>query len=139
MIKISTAEALRICNNVAELYADKDWHKLSVDEQKVVKGLEKAGYFAKNKTTNGFVGKLNEDLPELPLKVYDRVWIMDNNKPQQMLIFAVIEGMDYNKSGTDMHYRLVRDTMGAGWGNNEGIQRMRDQIFLSKAELLESL
>lgn len=72
-------------------------------------------------------------------KVYDKVWVMINNKPKEMLIFAVTESMDHFKTGSDLHYNIVVDTFGVGWGNNEGIQLSEDIIFDTKQELLESL
>ena len=47
-----------ICKIVAEIYAGKDWHKLSSKEQELVKMLEKSGYIIPNKPENGFVGKI---------------------------------------------------------------------------------
>lgn len=44
-----------ICKIVAKIYADKDWHKLSSDEVKLVDSLKKAGYI--KATASGFVGK----------------------------------------------------------------------------------
>lgn len=46
-----------ICKKVAEIYAGKDWHKLSPKERNVVRMLEENGYIAPNKPENGFVGK----------------------------------------------------------------------------------
>ncbi|KKP98929.1 MAG: hypothetical protein US71_C0001G0096 [Parcubacteria group bacterium GW2011_GWD2_38_12] len=46
-----------ICKMVAEIYAGKDWHKISVKEEKLVALLEKGGYTIPNKPANGFVGK----------------------------------------------------------------------------------
>ncbi len=72
-------------------------------------------------------------------KVYDKVWIMENNQPKQKMIFAVVESMAFLKKGTETHYRLVDGTFGAGWGNNEGIRREAKDMFSTKSELLESL
>lgn len=43
---------------VASIYAGKDWHKLSEDEQKLVALLEKQGHLIPNNPTNGFVGRV---------------------------------------------------------------------------------
>ena len=47
-----------ICKKVAEIYAGKDWHKLSSKEKELVSMLEKSGYLVANKPPNGFVGKV---------------------------------------------------------------------------------
>ena len=64
---------------------------------------------------------------------------MKNDRPKQMMVFAVIESMDHYKKGTEVHYRLVKGTFGAGWGSDEGFQRTASGIFSTKEELLESL
>lgn len=46
-----------ICKRVAEIYAGRDWHKLSSEEKDLVKMLEKGGYVILNNPANGFVGK----------------------------------------------------------------------------------
>lgn len=72
-------------------------------------------------------------------KVYDKVWIMQNNRPKEMFVFAVVESMDYYKQGTEIHYQLVESMVGAGWGNNSGIRRGDDDIFATKEELVATL
>jgi hypothetical protein len=47
-----------ICKKVAEIYAGKDWHKLSAKEKDLVKMLEKGGYIIPNTPANGFVGQV---------------------------------------------------------------------------------
>jgi len=46
-----------ICKIAAEIYAGKDWHKLSKKEKDLVALLEEAGYIIPNNPVNGFVGK----------------------------------------------------------------------------------
>ena len=46
-----------ICKKVAEIYAGKDWHKLSSKERDLIVMLEKSGYLTPNNPPNGFVGK----------------------------------------------------------------------------------
>lgn len=72
-------------------------------------------------------------------KVYDRVWVMSNNKPKEMMIFSVMECMNFNKRGTDTYYSVVEGTFGAGLGNNEGRRVPESSVFNSKDDLLESL
>jgi hypothetical protein len=72
-------------------------------------------------------------------KVYDRVWIMYNNQPREFKVFAVVESMDFYKTGTETFYRLVSETCGAGWGNNEGIKVSNEDVFRTKEDLLKSL
>ena len=73
------------------------------------------------------------------IKIYGRVWIMHGNLPREQMVFAKVESMDFSKRGVEHHVHLVESQCGAGWGNNEGIQRSIDNIFLTKEELLASL
>lgn len=74
-------------------------------------------------------------------KVYDYVWIMENNTPRWKIVFAVIESMSYwkRRHETDIHYQLVDSRIGAGWGNNEGVRREEKDMFETKEQLIESL
>ena len=54
---------------VAEIYADKDWHKLSDRERRVVKILEEMGYLKRNNPANGFVGKVTLRVEQLKLAI----------------------------------------------------------------------
>lgn len=45
------------CQQVAKIYSGKDWHKLSLEERKLVGDLVQAGWLDENKPANGFVGK----------------------------------------------------------------------------------
>jgi len=47
-----------ICKKVAKIYADRNWHELSSEEQDLVKLLEKGGYITPNNPANGFVGEV---------------------------------------------------------------------------------
>lgn len=71
--------------------------------------------------------------------VYEKVWIMENNSPKKKIVFAVVESMNFSKTGTSIHYKLVNSCIGAGWGNNEGIRREEKDIFPTKKALLGSL
>ena len=71
--------------------------------------------------------------------VYDRVWLMRNNKPTEMIVFAVIQSMSFDKQNVDTRYRLVESQVGAGWGNNEGVESLDDKVFRTKKELISSL
>lgn len=46
-----------ISKKAAEIYARKDWHKLSAEERDLVRMLERGRYILLNKPENGFVGK----------------------------------------------------------------------------------
>ena len=72
-------------------------------------------------------------------KVYDKVWVMLNNSPTELIVFAVVESMGYWKVDTEMFYHLVGSRIGAGWGNNEGARYEPEKVFGSKEELLESI
>ena len=69
-------------------------------------------------------------------KVYDKVWVFENNKPKEKIIFAVIESMDFNKRDTEIFYHLVDDTVGTGWGNYEGVRYEADKMFNTKNDLI---
>ncbi len=71
--------------------------------------------------------------------VYDRVWIMQDNKPVEMIIFAVVVSMSSDKRGQDVHYQLVKQLCGTGWGNCEGIRREEKDFYNTKQKLLDSL
>lgn len=73
------------------------------------------------------------------IKVYDTVWVMQKNKAVEKIVFAIIESMDYSKTGVDYKYHLVESIVGAGWGNNEGIPYSRELIFENKEDLISSL
>lgn len=72
-------------------------------------------------------------------KVYDRVWVMQLNKPTELIVFAVIDSPTYWKQGVERSYNLVGSMMGAGWGNNSGIQYPEDRVFPSKEACIASL
>lgn len=72
-------------------------------------------------------------------EVYDRVWIMENNKPTEKVVFAVIKSMNYRKNGTETHLQLVDSQVGAGWGNNEGIRRSIADVFTDKEAVIRNL
>lgn len=71
----------------------------------------------------------------------DSVWIMENNTPQQKLIFAVVESLNTMPwdGNNIIHYHLVDERMGTGWGNNEGDRRSEQYLYASKEELVDSL
>ncbi len=70
-------------------------------------------------------------------KVYDKVWMMQTNRPVEMLVFAVIERMNFPKTGTDINYQLVSSRVGASWESSKYVSP--DDIFATKEELLETL
>lgn len=71
----------------------------------------------------------------------DKVWIMENNRPQQKLIFAVVESLSTSPwdGPNEFLYHLVNGRVGTGWGNVEGIRRSEKLLFASKTELIENL
>lgn len=77
--------------------------------------------------------------PPAKFRVYDQVWVMLGDKPAKLLVFAVVESMDYWKQSTEIQYHLVMHRVGSGWGNNEGERFDEDKCFASRAELLASL
>ncbi len=46
-----------ICRLVARIYAGKDWHKLTLNEERLGKMLEENGFIIPNNPENGFVGR----------------------------------------------------------------------------------
>lgn len=75
--------------------------------------------------------------PKDRLEIYDNVWVMYNNSPEQKMIYSRTEVMNYAKNGTDIEYRLVVGACGASDVN--AIKFSRDKIFLTKEELVKSL
>lgn len=71
--------------------------------------------------------------------VYDKVWIMKDNKPKEMIILAVVMEASLNKQGQDVYYMLVSTLVGAGVGNNCGIRREEKDFFDTKKDLVDSL
>lgn len=47
-----------ICKKAAEVYAGRNWHKLSQEERALVELLRRGGYIKPNDPPNGFVGKV---------------------------------------------------------------------------------
>lgn len=72
-------------------------------------------------------------------KVYDKVWVMSSNRPREMMIFSVMECMNFDKQGTDVYYNVVEGTFGSGLGNNEGRRLPETSLFDTKEDLLETL
>lgn len=70
-------------------------------------------------------------------KVYDKVWIMQNNKPVEKLIYAIIERMNFPKTGTDTNYKIVDSRCGACWEKSQYVSM--DDVYATKEELLETL
>ena len=54
-IKIVTTKDA-ICRFAANLYANRDWHRLTKDEEDLTDALEDLGYLIKHNPPNGFVG-----------------------------------------------------------------------------------
>lgn len=75
----------------------------------------------------------------MQIEVYDKIWIMENNVPTEMIVFAVVDSMDFSKRGSERHYHLVKNKCGAGWGNNEGIQRHDGEIYLSRQDVIDHI
>ena len=46
----------QIGRTAAEIYTNKDWHRLSAKERELILQLEEAGYIVRNKPVNGLVG-----------------------------------------------------------------------------------
>jgi len=68
-------------------------------------------------------------------KVYDRVWIMENNIPKEMLVYAIVEEMGFTKRDTDLTYRLVSSTCSATFENSKRVS----VVYPTKHALIESL
>ena len=64
---------------------------------------------------------------------------MENNRPVQKIIFAVVESADYHKQRKDKHYQLVDSLMSAGWGNNEGLRYAEKDFAKDKETLINAL
>ena len=86
-------------------------------------------------------GRYDEPESLSGLGVYDNVWIMINNKPQERIIYSVTETMDtisYNFT-TKTFYTVVNGILGNGQGNNKEVGVARDCMFRTKEELIKSL
>ena len=68
-------------------------------------------------------------------KVYDKVWIMINNMPTEMLVYAIVEEMGFTKRDTDLTYRLVSSTCGATFEKSISAST----VHSTKRALIESL
>jgi len=73
----------------------------------------------------------------MKFKVYDKVWVMSDNKPKEMIVYSVIETMAFNPNATSFKYTLVHSIIGAGAGNNK--DRYYTGLFKTKEDLLASL
>lgn len=69
--------------------------------------------------------------------VYDKVWIMENNKPVRKIVYAIIESMNHLKDGTEKYFQLVNSQVGAN--DLDGNICMTKDIFTNKEALLRSL
>ena len=74
-------------------------------------------------------------------KVYDKVWVIENNQLREKIVFAVIESMDFykRKDITEKRYKLVSGLIGTGWGSNEGTEYSSVSMFNTKQDLINSL
>ena len=71
-------------------------------------------------------------------KVYDRVWMMYNNRPTQVIVYSIFEEMNHAKNGTEKSYSVVPDICGASESTSIRIG-YRQYLFKTKEELLASL
>ena len=70
-------------------------------------------------------------------KVYDKAWVMQNDKPTEMIVYAVIEEMSYWKQSEAVSYRLVSHILGASWGTSVPFDW--DEVFRTRDDLIEFL
>jgi hypothetical protein len=68
-------------------------------------------------------------------KVYDKVWVMHNNKPIEQMIYSKTEKMNFSKNGIETEYKVVSGTYGAC----DERSRIYKKVFKTKEELIESL
>jgi hypothetical protein len=57
MIDVHASIFHTICRQAAHIYAGKDWHGLSFEEQQLIKHLQDLGYITTTIPVNGFVGQ----------------------------------------------------------------------------------
>lgn len=71
--------------------------------------------------------------------VYDKVWVMFGNKPQEKIIYSI--NMRYNRwmLKNEISYNVVDSMVGTGRGNNEGVTVKPEMLFDTKQELIDSL
>ena len=70
-------------------------------------------------------------------KLYDRVWVMELNKPKEKLVYAVVEEMDYWKKGTTYYYQLINSRIGATF--DKSIRCNPENVFKTREELIKTL
>lgn len=73
--------------------------------------------------------------------VYDKVWVMEYNKPKEKRIATIIETSNYLKNGVDYRYHLVNSFIGYIFDFNNDYKKCYDEdnIFSSKEELMKEL
>jgi hypothetical protein len=74
----------------AKIYAGKDWHTLSSDEQVLVNLLERIGSL--NPVRNGFVGKVFENSPDLNYVGAFSIELVDGARMDHVPAFVLISG-----------------------------------------------
>lgn len=70
-------------------------------------------------------------------KIYDKVWMMRDDRPKQFLIYAIIQEMALEKTKVDTHYKIVPETYGACWDKSIGVRE--EDLWDTKEELVMSL
>ena len=69
--------------------------------------------------------------------VYDKVWVMRNNRPSQLVVYGVVESMNYSKQGTRIRYQLVESQVGAE--DHTARDYSDKRVFSTKEELVATL
>jgi len=72
--------------------------------------------------------------------VYEKVWVMEYNKPKEKLVYSIVHEMNFSKIGIDTYYHLTNSKIGAGLGNNGEDRKWKEsEIFPTKSTLIGSL
>ena len=75
----------------------------------------------------------------LEFNIYDKVWIMQHNRPKEKIVVAKTESISYKGSEVTFEYLLVNKVSRVIIGNNEGIHRPTNMIYRTRKEILDKL
>ena len=72
-------------------------------------------------------------------KVLENVWVMHNDKPKEMMVYAVIEQCPFWGSAPNIFYALTHGRISAGVGWNKETRYDDKAVFPTKEALIKSL
>lgn len=69
--------------------------------------------------------------------VYDKVWVMNNNRPQEKAVNKVIQYASFGKRHVKIEYALLSYLIAGD--SSRGAIFQEEMVFATKEELIESL